>query len=127
MLLKFAEEGGPRASAELALVPGVLSIRTWGPLTSGEAIMYNQSRGVCRTCRPAGAADHFRARVSSRLGGPPVLPCFPGGFPMAIPHAKPGEVIDVRPLGSALAQAKTTTLVKTPTLEVIRLIIPEGK
>ena len=46
---------------------------------------------------------------------------------MAIPHAKPGEVIDVRPLGSALAQAKTTTLVKTPTLEVIRLIIPEGK
>ena len=48
-------------------------------------------------------------------------------FRWLIPHAKPGEVIDVRPLGSALAQAKTTTLVKTPTLEVIRLIIPEGK
>ena len=32
---------------------------------------------------------------------------------MAIPHAKSGEVIDVRPLGSALAQARTTTLVKT--------------
>ncbi len=46
---------------------------------------------------------------------------------MAIPHAKPGEVIDVRPLGSALAQAKTTTLVKTPTLEVIRLIIPADR
>ena len=46
---------------------------------------------------------------------------------MAIPHAKPGEVIDVGPLGSALAQAQTTTLVKTPTLEVIRLIIPAGK
>src|SRR5512135_897395 len=39
------------------------------PLTSGEATMYNQSRGVCRTCRPAGAADQLRARVSSRLGG----------------------------------------------------------
>src|SRR5512135_257889 len=39
------------------------------PLSSGEAIMDNQSCGVCRTCRPAGAADQLRARVSSRLGG----------------------------------------------------------
>jgi quercetin dioxygenase-like cupin family protein len=46
---------------------------------------------------------------------------------MAIPHAKSGEVIDIRPLGSALAQARTTTLVKTKTLEIIRLVIPAGK
>jgi quercetin dioxygenase-like cupin family protein len=46
---------------------------------------------------------------------------------MAISHAKPGEVIDVRPLGAGLAQAKTTTLVKTAKLEVIRLVIPAGK
>ena len=46
---------------------------------------------------------------------------------MAIPHAKSGEVIDIRPLGPALAQAKTTTLVKTKTLEIIRLVIPSGK
>ena len=46
---------------------------------------------------------------------------------MAIPHAKAGEVIDIRPLGSALAQARTTTLVKTKTLEIIRLVIPSGK
>lgn len=46
---------------------------------------------------------------------------------MAIPHAKPGEVIDIRPLGSALAEARTTTLVKTKTLEIIRLVIPSGK
>jgi len=46
---------------------------------------------------------------------------------MAISHAKPGDVIDVRPLGTALAQAKTTTLVKTAKLEVIRLVIPAGK
>jgi quercetin dioxygenase-like cupin family protein len=54
------------------------------------------------------------------------------GFPlkevaMAIPHAQTGDVIDVRPLGTALAQAKTTTLVKTAKLEVIRLVIPAGK
>ena len=46
---------------------------------------------------------------------------------MAIPHAKPGEVINVRPLGSALADTKTTALVKSENLEVIRLVIPRGK
>ena len=40
---------------------------------------------------------------------------------------EPGEVIDVRPLGSALTGAKTTALVKTENLEVIRLVIPRGK
>jgi quercetin dioxygenase-like cupin family protein len=46
---------------------------------------------------------------------------------MAIPHAKSGEVIDIRPLGSALGKARTTTLVKTNALEIIRLVIPTGK
>ena len=46
---------------------------------------------------------------------------------MAISHAQPGEVIDVRPLGSARTGARTTALVKTENLEVIRLVIPRGK
>ena len=46
---------------------------------------------------------------------------------MAIPHAKPAEVINVRPLGSAFAGAQTTTLVKTDALEVIRLVLPAAK
>lgn len=46
---------------------------------------------------------------------------------MAIPHAQPGEVINVRPLGTAAAGAKTTALVKTESLEVIRLVVPQGK
>jgi quercetin dioxygenase-like cupin family protein len=46
---------------------------------------------------------------------------------MAIPHATSGEVIDIHPLGSALTHAWSTTLVKTNSLEVIRLIIPSGK
>ncbi len=46
---------------------------------------------------------------------------------MAIPHAKPGDVIDVRPLGSALATAKTATLLKTGKLEVVRLVMTAGK
>jgi quercetin dioxygenase-like cupin family protein len=46
---------------------------------------------------------------------------------MAIPHAKPGEAVDVRPLGSALASATTKTLVRAEQVEVIRLIVPAGK
>jgi quercetin dioxygenase-like cupin family protein len=46
---------------------------------------------------------------------------------MAIPHAKSGEFIDIRPLGAALVHARTTTLVKTETFEVIRLVVPAGK
>jgi quercetin dioxygenase-like cupin family protein len=46
---------------------------------------------------------------------------------MAIPHAKPAKVIDIRPLGTELQDAQTTTLIKTDSLEVIRLVLPVGK
>lgn len=46
---------------------------------------------------------------------------------MAIPHAPSGEVVDVAPLGTKLRDAQTTTLVKTGSLEVLRLILPAGK
>lgn len=46
---------------------------------------------------------------------------------MAIPHAKPSEVIDIRPLGTELNDAQTTTLIKTNYLEVLRLVLPAGK
>jgi quercetin dioxygenase-like cupin family protein len=46
---------------------------------------------------------------------------------MAIMHAKPGEAVDVRPLGSALADAVTTTLVKTAAMEVVRMVMQAGK
>ena len=46
---------------------------------------------------------------------------------MAIPHAKPGEIVDVPPLGTALASAQTKTLVRAEQVEVIRLVVPAGK
>jgi quercetin dioxygenase-like cupin family protein len=46
---------------------------------------------------------------------------------MANPHARPGEVIDVRPLGAGLAMPKTSTLLKTEKVEVIRLVMTAGK
>ena len=46
---------------------------------------------------------------------------------MAIPHAKPSEVIDIQPLGAAFAESKTVTLVKTDAFEVIRIVLSAGK
>ena len=46
---------------------------------------------------------------------------------MSIPHVKSGEVVQL-PLGAAtLSSSKTTTLVKTTDLEVIRLVLHAGK
>lgn len=46
---------------------------------------------------------------------------------MAIPHANPGDVIDVRPLGFELASTKTHTLIKKDKFEVVRLFMAAGK
>jgi quercetin dioxygenase-like cupin family protein len=46
---------------------------------------------------------------------------------MAIPHAKPGEIVNVGPLGSSLAKEQTRTLFRAEQVEVIRLIVPAGK
>ncbi len=45
---------------------------------------------------------------------------------MAISHAKPGEVIDVRPLGTALDKSITHTVIKTDALEIIRIVLQAG-
>ena len=45
---------------------------------------------------------------------------------MAMPHAQPNEVVDLRPLGPRLAGSKTTALVKTKQFEAVRLVLPEG-
>jgi quercetin dioxygenase-like cupin family protein len=37
------------------------------------------------------------------------------------------DVVDVRPLATGLDEARTTTLVKTYQLELIRLVLPAGK
>ena len=46
---------------------------------------------------------------------------------MAIPHALPGQAIDVAPLGTRLSSAQTIALFKSADLEVIRLVLPVGK
>ncbi len=46
---------------------------------------------------------------------------------MAILHAQPGDVINVRPLADQLAASITNTLIKTLHVEVIRMILPAGR
>lgn len=46
---------------------------------------------------------------------------------MAIPHAAPGELIDVRPLGTELRGTTSTTLIRAAHLEVFRFVLPAGK
>ncbi|HEX7637490.1 MAG TPA: cupin domain-containing protein [Burkholderiaceae bacterium] len=46
---------------------------------------------------------------------------------MALAHANIGEPWDVRPLGSAIAGARSSALFKSAQLEVIRLVLPAGK
>lgn len=46
---------------------------------------------------------------------------------MAVNHAQPGEVVNVRPLGDEISAAKTTALFKTTAMEVVRLVMKTGK
>ena len=46
---------------------------------------------------------------------------------MALPHASPGQPIDIRPLGDALAGTKTVALFKSRDLEVMRVVLLAGK
>jgi quercetin dioxygenase-like cupin family protein len=43
---------------------------------------------------------------------------------MALPHARPLDVIDIRPLGEALADAVSTSLIKTERLQLLHLVLP---
>jgi quercetin dioxygenase-like cupin family protein len=46
---------------------------------------------------------------------------------MSLPHASPGQPIDVRPLGTRLEAAVSSALFKSEQLEVMRLVLPRGK
>lgn len=46
---------------------------------------------------------------------------------MALPHASSGQLIDVRPLGSQLTSAPSRAMMKTPGLELMRMVLPAGK
>lgn len=43
---------------------------------------------------------------------------------MALPHARPLDVIDVSPLGPGLATSRSTSLIKTERLQLLHLVLP---
>jgi quercetin dioxygenase-like cupin family protein len=46
---------------------------------------------------------------------------------MAIPHADPNEIIDVRPLGREISEQDSELLIRTEHLQVFRYALPAGK
>jgi quercetin dioxygenase-like cupin family protein len=46
---------------------------------------------------------------------------------MAIPHAAPNEIIDVRPFGRPITEDDSALLVRTEHLEIFRYALPAGK
>jgi quercetin dioxygenase-like cupin family protein len=46
---------------------------------------------------------------------------------MAIPHAQPGQPLIICPTAGTSAPQQTTTLIKTDSLEVIRVVMSKGK
>lgn len=46
---------------------------------------------------------------------------------MALPHARPLDVIDLRPLGAALPESRSTSLLKTRQLQLMRVVLQPGQ
>ncbi|GAB2528319.1 MULTISPECIES: cupin domain-containing protein [unclassified Simplicispira] len=46
---------------------------------------------------------------------------------MALPHTASSEIVRIAPLGTALAGAVTSAILKANELEVIRIVVPKGK
>ena len=46
---------------------------------------------------------------------------------MAQTHANSGDVVDLRPLAQRLAGAKTSAILKSEQLELVRLVLPAGR
>lgn len=46
---------------------------------------------------------------------------------MALPHAQPLDVIDIRPFRNNLGDAKTTSLLKSPSLQLMRIVLSAGE
>lgn len=66
-------------------------------------------------------------RLHHRAGRDKLHCFFPPVQAMALPHASSGQSLDVRPFADRLASSKTAALLKSEDLEVMRLMLLEGK
>ena len=46
---------------------------------------------------------------------------------MALTHAQPLDTIDLRPLGESLAASQSTSLIKTASLQLMRVVLRRGE
>jgi nucleotide-binding universal stress UspA family protein/quercetin dioxygenase-like cupin family protein len=81
--------------------------------------------GLGRALTGSVAEEVLRKAVCPVLVVRTPLPATPGAASEVT--ANPGDLVDVRPLGTALVSAHTRTLVRTGTVEVVRLIVRAGQ
>lgn len=46
---------------------------------------------------------------------------------MSLPHASSGQLIDIRPLGAQLSSAPSRAILKSSSLELMRMVLPAGR
>ncbi|RJG03398.1 cupin domain-containing protein [Noviherbaspirillum sedimenti] len=46
---------------------------------------------------------------------------------MSLPHASSGQLIDIRPLGKQLSSTTSRAILKTPGMELMRMVLAAGK
>src|SRR6516164_6070510 len=73
---------------------------------------------------PPTAAQGNRGAGCARLAGTGLAPQPRWRSLMALPHAHPLDVIDIRPLGPALHDSVSTSLIKTDRIQLLHLVLP---
>jgi quercetin dioxygenase-like cupin family protein len=100
-------------------------------LSPGDAAVHLVDRLTC--VLDSAASVHHRDKVEKAIddvrafaeANPPQAPG--GQAPAPADRVEASLAFDVRPLGPALAEARSTPLIRTERMEVIRLIIREGR
>jgi quercetin dioxygenase-like cupin family protein len=46
---------------------------------------------------------------------------------MALPHARSGDIVNLRPLGSRISDTPSSAFVRDASIEVMRLVLPAGR
>lgn len=82
------------------------------------------SNAGARRCLTLARHGSHRCGRAGALGATKAASAHNGS--MALPHARPGQVVSVAPLGSRLAQEKTVALFKSEDLEVMRIVLRAG-
>src|SRR5262245_43080963 len=85
-------------------------------------LFYRPRAGLARVARALQTLT--RAAPSADAAGTRLARDSAGDTPMAMPHAQALDVINVRPLGEALIDSFSTSLIRTERIQLLHLVLP---